>query len=463
MERQLTAAAADAVLVPLIAAVACALPIAGVARSLAIISGLLVTAIVAVATFAGPDGAVQTYGWASPLGARLALGGDGWSAVLLMLGGIVFAIGAAASIRVRSPRAYFALWLLLQAAVAGALVARDLILFFACWEAVLAPVALLLWGWGGADRRAITLRLAAYWATGSAFLLTGILALGVGARTFAFDVLAAYRLAEGSQLALALLFLGAFAVRLPLFPFHGWMARTYVAAPLPLAIVLAGIVSNTALYGIARIAVPLFPRGMADLGPYLVALAALGSLYGAILATRQRDTRTLIAYASLSQVDLAAVGVFAATTAGLQGALIASVSHGLVAAALLLLAGSLALRLGTFGFGPGGLAGPAPVLMALCVVAIAAAMGVPGTSGAPGELLVLSAAFARSPGVGLLATLVVIVSAASGVGFMRAVFFGATAQGGTDMGWRERALVIPILALVVAVGIAPGVIADLAR
>ena len=454
---------ADAIVVPLVAAIACAVPIAGLARSVAVISGLLVTAIVAAVALAGLPEASETYVWASPLGARLAIGLDGWSAASLMLGGILFAVGAAASAGVRSPRAYFALWSLFHAAAVGVFVARDLILFFACWEALLVPVALLLWGWGGADRRAVTLRLLSYWMTGSALLLTGIVALGVGARTFSFADLAVYRLAERSQVALAALFLVAFAVRLPLFPFHAWLVRTYVAAPLALAIPLAGVVPATAVYAIARVALPLFPRGMADLAPYLVALAALGALLGAILASRQRDTRAFIAYGGLAQVDLAAVGVFAGSTTGLQGALIASVSHGLVAAALFLLAASLARRLGTFGLGPGGLAARAPVLMALFVLAIAAAIGVPGTSGAPGELLVLAAAFARWPGLGLLATIVTIASAAYGVGFMRSVFFGPSAHEGTDVGWRERALVIPILVLIVAVGIAPGAVAELAR
>ena len=455
---------ADVLLIPLIAAIACVLPIGGLARPLAVASGLLVAATVAAGTVFGiGGGAAVTYVWAAPLGAQLAIGGDGWSATLLMLSGIIFATGAAASGGVRSPRAYFALWSLLQAAVAGVLVARDLILFFAFWEALLGPLALLLWGWGGADRRAVTLRLVLSWSCGSALLLTGIVALGVGARTFSFADLAAYRLAEGSQIAFALLFLAAFAVRLPLFPFHAWLARTYVAAPLPLAIVLAGVVSKTALYAIARVAVPLFPRGMADLAPYLIGVAAVGSLYGALLATRQRDTRTFIAYASLSQLDLAALGAFTLTTTGPEGALVAGVSHGLVVTALFLLAASLAQRLGTFGFGAGGLAARAPVLMSLFVLAVAAAIGVPGTSGAPGEVLVLAAAFARSPGVALLAAIAVVVSAAYGLGVIRAVFLGPSADRGTDLGWRERALVIPLLVLVVAVGVAPSVITELAR
>jgi len=455
--------AADVLLIPLIVAAACALPIGGLARQLAVVAGLLTAAIVAAAVWFGVGaGPADTFVWAAPIGAQLAIGADGWSGALLALTGVLFASGAAASGGVRSPRAYFALWSLLQVTVAGVLVARDLILFFAFWEALLVPLALLMWHWGGADRRSVTLRLLLYWMTGSALLLAGIVVLGVGARTFSLASLSGYRLAEGSQVILALLFLAAFAVRLPLFPFHAWLSRTYVAAPLPLAIVLAGVVSKTAVYAIVRICVPLFPLGMADLAPYLVGLATVGALYGALLATRQRDTRTFIAYATLSQLDLIALGAFIATPDGVEGALIASVSHGLIVATLFLLAASLARRIGSFGFGTGGLASRAPVLMSLFVIAILAAIGVPGTSGAPGELLILAAAFARSPGIGLLAALVVIVSAAYGLGLLRAVFFGPSADRGWDLSWRDRALVIPLLVLVVAIGVAPRVIGDLA-
>ena len=437
----------DVLLIPLIVAAACVLPIGGFARPLAVLSGVLVAATAAAAAW--------------PVLGGGAAGVDGAATVFLMLSGILFAVGAAASRDVRSPRAYFALWSFLQAAVAGMLVARDLILFFAFWEALVVPLALLMWQWGGPDRRTVTSRLVLYSLTADALLLTGIVALGVGARTFSIDALAGYRLAEGTQVTLALLFLAAFAVRLPLFPFHAWMARAYVAAPVPVAIVLAGVVSTTAIYGIVRICLPLFPRGMSDLAPYLAALAAVGALYGAMLATRQRDMRRFIAYASLSQLDLVAVGAFLATPSGVEGAVIASVSHGLVVATLFLLATALAQRVGSFGFGDGGLAARAPVLMTLFVVAVFAAIGVPGTSGAPGELLILAAAFARSPGIGLLVVLVSVVSAVYGAGMLRAVFFGPTVAGGTDLGWRERSLVIGLLVLVVVIGVVPGVIGQL--
>lgn len=453
----------DVVFIPLVVAAACALPIGGLARALAVLSGLLTAGSVAAAVWLGiGDGPMGLYYWAAPLGAQLAVGWDGWSAAMLMLSGVLFAAGAAASGAVARPRAYFALWSLLQLAVAGVFVSRDLLLFFASHEALVVPLVLLLWGWGGPDRRAAARRLAVMWLTGSALLLTGILALGVGAHTFSFAALSGYRLAESSQVVLALLFLAALAMRLPLFPFHAWLLPAYATAPGPLAIVLVGVISKTAIYSIARLCLPLFPRGMADLLPYLLALATVGALYAAILATRQRDTRAVIAYASLAEVDLIAVGVFLATPGGLSGALIASVSHGLVIAILVLLATALARRIGSFGFGPGGLGTRAPVLMALCVLAVFALIGLPGTSGAPGQLSILAAAFAVSPGIGLLASLVPVVIAACGAGVLRRVFFGPAAARGWDLGWRERGLVIALIALVMLVGVVPRSVGDLA-
>ena len=463
----------DVLLIPLLVAAACALPIGALARPLAVFSGALTVASVAAATWAGAGGgAPEAVSWAPSIGGQLTVGIDGPSAALLMLSGVLFATGAAMSGGVRSPRAYFALWSLLQASVAGILVARDLILFFACWEALLIPLVLLMWHWGGADRRAVTMRLLVSWMSGSALLLTGVVALGVGARTFLLADLGSYRLAESSQVLFALLFLAAFAVRLPLFPFHGWLARTYGAAPVPVAIVLAGVISKTAVYAIARVCVPLFPRGMAILAPMLIALALAGALYGALLATRQRDTRTFIAYAALSQLDFIALGVFLGSTEGVEGALLASVSHGLVVATLFVLVAAIARRTGTFNIGSfigsGGLVSRAPALMGFFLIAILAAIGVPGTSGAPGDLLILAAAFARSSGVGLVAAVVMVLSAGYGVALVRSFFFGPPTDGSdgpasrVDLGWPERAVVIPLLVLVVAFGVVPRVIGDLA-
>lgn len=448
----------EILVIPLIVALACALPIGALARPLAVLGGLIVAADAAAGLWLG-------YGVSSPMDPAIGsiLGADGFSGAMLVLTGVLFATGAAASTGVRSPRGYFALWSLLQVTVSGVFLARDLVLFFIFWEAMLVPLALLMWLWGGADRRAATFRFVLYTMTGSALFLIGIIALGVGAGTFSIPALAGYRLSEGSQIAFAVLFLAAFAVKLPLFPFHGWLPRAYAAAPLPVALVLSGIVAKTAVYGIARICVPLFPLGMSDLAPGLVALAAVGTLYGALLATRQRDTRGLIAFSSLSHLNLIGLAAVLGTVEAARAVIVASVSHGLVVAALFLLAGMLASRTGSSAFATGGLAARAPVLAMFTTFAIVAAIGVPGTSGFAGEFLVLASAYVRFPGAGLVATLVVIVAAVYGVRFLRATFFGAGAARGDDLSRRERAILIPLFVLILVVGLAPWTLTDSVR
>ena len=463
----LPVSASDLIVVPLIAALACALlPLGGLARWVATAAGIIAAGL-ALLLAAGPApaaGALRGEAvvvWAPSLGAAYHVGVDGFGLALLAVGGLLFAVGAAAS-GARYGRGYFALWCALQAAVAGVFVAQDLLLFFAFWEAMLLPLALLLWHWGGEDRRTATLRFLLYTMAGSALLLAGILALGVGSGTFDIVALHGRRLGAVTQVGLAVLFLAAFAVKLPLFPFHAWLVRAYVAAPLPVAIVLSGVVAKTAAYGIIRLCLGLFPQGMETLAPGLVALGAIGTLYAALLATRQNDTRRLIAYSSLSHLNLIGLGIFAGSAAGAQGALVASVSHGLVVAALFLLAAMLAARTGSFDLDrAGGLGGAAPILAASFTIAIVASIGVPGTSGFVGEFLILAATFARYPAAGAMATGVVIIAAVYGLGLLRRAFFGPPTRTVVDLSWRERGLVLPLLVLVLVLGIAPRLVSDL--
>jgi NADH-quinone oxidoreductase subunit M len=399
--------------------------------------------------------------WAGPLSASYAVDVDGLSAVFLVLAGVLFAVGAAASSRVPHRRGYFALWCLLLAAVAGVFVARDLALFFVFWEAMLVPLGILMWQWGGADRRGATLRFLLYTMAGSALLLVAIVSIAVARGTLDIDALAARPFAAGAQLLPAMLFLAAFAVKLPLFPLHAWLPRAYAAAPVPVALVLSGIVAKTAVYAIVRICLELFPQGMATAAPVLVALAAVGTLYGAVLATRQDDLRRLIAFSSLSHLNLIGLALFAATATSLRGAVLASVSHGLVVAALFLLAAMLWRRTGSFALSrAGGLGASAPVFAALATIAVVAAIGVPGTSGFAGEILVLVGSYERYPAAAVTATAVVIVAAVYGLGAIRRAFHGAPLVAGADLGWRERALVVPLLVLVIVIGAAPRAVTD---
>lgn len=449
------------VVVPVAAAVLCALPwLSRAARMIAIVASLAVT-VTAVWSFGAVGPTAVRVAWAPVLNASYAVALDGLSAVFIALGGLLFATGAAASMRVGHRRAYFALWCLLLAAVNGVFVARDLALFFVFWEAMLIPLAILMWEWGGPDRRGATLRFLLYTMAGSALLLAAIVSVAVARGTLDIDALAARDIPAGAQLLPALLFLAAFAVKLPLFPLHAWLPRAYVAAPIPVALVLSGIVAKTAVFGIIRICLELFPQGMATIAPLLVALAAVGTVYGAVLATRQDDLRRLIAFSSLSHLNLIGLAVFSATITSLRGAVLASVSHGLVVAALFLLAAMLARRTSSFAMSrAGGVAASAPVLATLSTLAVIAAVGVPGTSGFAGEFLSLVGTYERYPAAAMAATLVVIVAAVYGLRFIRRAFHGPPLATGADLAWHERLLVVPLLALVIVVGVAPRLVTD---
>lgn len=449
------------VAVPLAAAILCAVPFfSRIARLLAVIASLAVVGLAFAALVPGVSTSANL-AWADPLHAGYSVGADGLSAIFIALGGVLFAIGAAAASRVGHRRAYFALWCLLIAAVDGVFVARDLALFFVFWEAMLIPLAILMWQWGGTDRRGATLRFLLYTMTGSAFLLAAVVALAVGRGTLDLAELSAHPIAGTGQLLPAMLLLAAFAVKLPLFPFHAWLPRAYVAAPIPVALVLSGIVAKTAVYGIIRLCLGLFPEGMAVAAPVLVALAAVGTLYGALLATRQDDLRRFIAFSSLSHLNLIGVAVFAATATSLRGAVLASVSHGLVVASLFLLVAMLASRTSSFALSrAGGLAASTPVLAAFSTLAVVAAIGVPGTSGFVGEFTILAGTFERFPAAASIATLVVVVAAMYGLGMLRRAYHGPPLATGIDLSWRERLLVIPLLVLVLVVGAAPRAITD---
>ena len=449
------------IVLPLFGAVLCALPwLARAARTLTILASLAV-AVLAGWSLVAPLATGGRIAWAPAIGASYHVDVDGTSGVFVVLAGVLFAVGAAASARVGHRRAYLGLWGLLLAAVDGIFVARDLALFLAFWELALVTIAIFIWRWGSGDRRGATLAFVAHAQAGAALLLIAIVSMAVARGTLDIDALTARPIGTAGQLVPALFCLAAFAVVLPLFPLHGWLPRVLVSAPVPVAFAITGIVSTCAAYGILRICLGLFPQGMADAAPVLVALASVGALYGALVATRQDDLRRRIAYASLSQLNVIALALFAATATSLRGAILAGVSHALVVAALLLLATMLAARTSSFALSrAGGVAASAPVLAAFSLVATLAVMGVPGTSGFAGVLLALAGSYERFPAAAIATTLVLIVSAVYGAEAMRRAYHGPPLVTVRDVGWRERVVVAPLLALIIVVGLAPRLVTD---
>ena len=445
-----------ATLFPLAAALICAVPgLSRAARAAAVLASLAV-ATLGIAVLAGVRSDPLRASWATPLGAGLAIDLDLLSAVFVAVAGIVFAAAAASTERVGRRRAYFALFDLLLAAIVGTFVARDLLLFFVCWDAALVPLALLIWQWGDRDRRAAAQRMLLHALAGSALLLVGIVSLAVARGTLDIDALAARRVPSSAQLLPAMLVLAGLAVRLPLFPLHSWLPRVFGAAPIPATIAIGGAMCASAAYGILRIPLYLFPDGMTAAAPLLVALAAVGAVYGAIVAASETDLRRIGAFATLAGANVVALGLFAATPLSLRGATLAAVSNGITITAFLVIAGAVARRTGSFSLSQaGGLASSAPALAAGGTLAAFALAAVPGTSGFAGLFLALTGAYERYPASTVFASLAFIAAAVFALRAQRRAFHGPPLAGGADLRLREGLVLVPLLAIVLLLGVFP--------
>ena len=232
--------------------------------------------------------------------------------------------------------AYLSLLLFLEGATIGVFTAQDLVLFYVFWEAMLIPIYVLIGVWGGAGRLGATVKFVIYTIAGSLLMLVAILAAGLDAGTFDMAELAG----QGTSTWIFLGFAIAFAVKAPVWPFHGWLPDAYRESTPEVAAVLSGVISKTAAYGFLAVAIPLYPGPAEDWRVPVLVLASIGLVYGSLLAFRSPDVRGVIAYSSLAQMNLIVIGIFAANASGYTGALLQMVNHGLISAALFLLAGS---------------------------------------------------------------------------------------------------------------------------
>ena len=332
--------------------------------------------------------------WFGDLGVSYHVGVYGFS--LWLVGLTVVAMAAATGYgfwvgRERS-RAYFGLMLLLTGATVGVFEAQDLLVFYAFFEAMLIPLYILIGVWGGARRMEATIKFVIYTMAGSLLMLAAIVAYGLKAGTF--------DLVDGPTSASRWLFLGfmlAFAIKAPLFPFHGWLPDAYRQAPPEVSAVLSGVIAKAGLYGMLRIAIAKFPDPTSFYRTTVLALAAAALVYGSLLAFRSADFRGVVAYSSLAQSGLIALGLFAGTDLGFDGAVLQMVAHGLISTSLFLIAGAVERRTTTGEFRLlGGMARGRPALATLLMVVGVISLAVPGSATFAGEFLILAGVFQRA-------------------------------------------------------------------
>jgi NADH-quinone oxidoreductase subunit M len=421
--------------------------------------------IVAASRFDFDDGAPQlgtTREWVESLGISYSVGFYGFS---LWLAGVTVVVSAAAIgyalwVGRDRPRAYHALLLFLTGAVVATFAAQDLLLFYVSFEAMLIPLYVLVGVWGGARRLAATLTLVVYTMVGSLLMLASVVAFGVTQGTFS--------LVESGTSDNAWIFLGfavAFAIKAPLFPFHGWLPLAYREAPVEVSALLSAIVSKTAIYGFLRIGLPKFPEPVEDLTVLVLVLAAAGLVYGSLLAFRAPDLRGIVAYSSMAQMGLIALGVFAVNDLGLDGAVLLSVAHALVSASMFLLVGMVERRCGTGELDAlGGMARGRPVLTTMLLTAGVIALAVPGSATFAGEFLIMAGVYGEGWGYAAIVALGIVLAAMYTLRLISAVLHvrsgPAVRDEALDLRPGELALVLPLVACLLVLSAWPALVSE---
>ena len=393
------------------------------------------------------------------------IGIDGLSLWLVVLTGLLAPIGVVASWNAIQERRkiFYALFLAQQTAMIGVFISLDLMLYYGFWELSLVPMAILIAMYGRKNGSKAALKFFLFTFIPSAPLLVAILWLY--ARTGSFDfktlqILIAHGIFSAGALGwVALAFFFAFAVKVPVFPLHGWLADTFSEAPVALAMVVAG---KLGLYSMLRFHIGLFPAQARLLAPLLIALAVIGILYGACLALVQLDFWRLMAFAALSHLSLITLGIYGLTLTGWDGATYQILNHGVVDGALFLLLGFLYDRYGTSRIDAyGGLAGKLPRTATFFVIATLAMIGLPMLNNFVGEFLILSSTFTGvSKGWAIAATLGVILGAAYMLSLVQKLFYGPegqmiASQPASDLHFGELAVLAPLVVLMLVMGLAP--------
>ena len=475
------------VFTPLVGALIVAAAPSRYARSLALAASLVAWAMSLVvlvgfnpnAPASQPFQFVKALDWIPVFGIQYKVGVDGLSLVLVVLTTTLTWISILASFAPIKDRIkeYMVSFLILEVGMIGVFVALDTFLFYIFWEIVLVPMYLIIGIWGGTNRIYATIKFVLYTLVGSLLMLVAILAsafayqAGTGSWTGAFDFELLHKATfdPNLQLFAFLAFFLAFAIKVPMFPFHTWLPDAHVEAPTAGSVILAGVMLKLGAYGFIRFALPLFPAAAHTFGPAIIVLSLIAIIYGAIVALVQPDLKKLVAYSSVSHMGFVTLGIFVFNQQGMDGAILQIVNHGLITGGLFLLVGVVYERTHDRTLAKmGGLAGVTPVYAATFGFFVFASAGLPTLSGFVGEFLVLVGAFLYSPVVAAIATFCMILAAAYLLWMYQRVVFGELSdflrglgQHLTDMSPTEILTLAPLGALIVLFGVFPSLLLDL--
>jgi NADH-quinone oxidoreductase subunit M len=414
---------------------------------------------------------VERAAWVESLNFQYIMGVDGISVFMVILTTFLMPLAILASWRVEHRvRAFMAAMLFLESAMLGTFVALDLLLFFLFFEGLLFPMYLIIGGWGGERRVYAAVKFFLYTMAGSAFLFVGILFLyfqagtELGRATFDLRELMTLDLPMVTARWLFLAFLVAFAVKVPLFPLHTWLPDAHVEAPTAGSVILAGVLLKIGAYGLLRFNLALFPEASRYFADAISVLALIGIVYGAVVALIQTDVKRLVAYSSVSHLGFVVLGTFAFTQQGLSGGVLQMLNHGLSTGALFLLVGMVYERTHTRDLARmGGLGRVTPLLAGAFLLVALSSLGLPGLNNFVGEFLVILGTFATNRAFGVIAATGVVLAAIYLLWSYQRMMHGPTPpehQRHPDLSLREKTILIPIVAAIVAIGVFPNLVLD---
>jgi NADH-quinone oxidoreductase subunit M len=413
---------------------------------------------------------VHQVSWIPNWGIQYYMAVDGISILMLLLTTFItpLAIFSSFSSIETQEKQYYSFLLLLEVAMIGVFLAQDLFLFFIFWEFTLVPMYFLIGIWGGARRVYASIKFFLYTMAGSLLMLLAILYMGITNGTFAVPELVAGREAfAGVQNMLFWGFAIALAVKVPLFPFHSWLPDAHTEAPTAGSIILAGVLLKMGTYGFMRFNLPLFPEASIQFAPAIAVLAIIGIIYGAIVSFAQTDVKKLVAYSSVSHLGFVMLGIFSLNEAGLQGAILQGVNHGLSTGALFFLVGVLYERRHTRQMSDyGGVWVAMPIFSVMSLIIVLSSMGLPGLNGFVGEFTILLGSMGATAALGpnawiytAFATSGVILAAVYLLWMFQRVFMGPLDkpenQALEDVNGREIAIMVAFLIFIFWIGILP--------
>ncbi|HET6680675.1 MAG TPA: NADH-quinone oxidoreductase subunit M [Gemmatimonadaceae bacterium] len=410
--------------------------------------------------------------WIDMWGSRFSVGIDGMSLMMVLLTTFTMplaVLGGWTSVKTRV-HAYHAMLLLLTVGMLGVFMALDLLFFYVMWELMLVPMYVIIGVWGGERRIYASVKFFIYTFLGSLLMLVAVVYLGIkagdpvtGTPNFSYDaIISTVQHSPTAALWLFGAFFMAFAVKVPIFPFHTWLPDAHVEAPTAGSVVLAALMLKLGTFGFLRFAMPLFPGAAMDpaVRMTIITLAVIGVIYGSLVALVQPDFKKLVAYSSVAHLGMAVLGIFALTRESVQGAMMVMLSHGLSTGGLFLLIGMIYERRHTRLFSDyGGIAKVMPIYGTLLTVITLASIGLPGTSGFIAEFFVLIGAFKTVPWMTFVATIGVILGAAYMLWAIQRILYNPLDKRENeemkDLNWREIGLMTPIIIAILWLGLYP--------